>query len=193
MQRRPFCFLLSALLLPSSLSAGANLCREKEDPIFDCSLQNKKIVDVCALYDPSGNQYRALTYRYGTPDHIEISLPEDPNQFRKIATADESVKDKAGEDDQFIRFANRQFSYVVYAAIGKGFRFEGLAVFDGQKMLSNTHCTSSNPDLNIGLQTLLHIGVPEEEESKARLFWNRILPASSALRTHKALGSPGSQ
>ncbi len=188
-----FPWLISALLFFPPLhafAAGWNLCGgDNENGSFLCPLQNKKFVAVCTLFGPFPYPVIGHSYRYGTAEHIEISLPEDPKQFREVTSVYVAGDDHATKQAQFIRFANRQFSYVIYdASRSDGFAIEGVAVFDGQKLLRNTHCTSPDNDLRSDLQS---DGMREEEESQARLFWRQILPAGWILPSRKP--GPGSK
>ncbi len=171
-------------LLPA-WAEDPSLCRQTENTLFSCSLPNKKLVAVCAPDDAVKNDYAAVIYRYGTLNHIELTLPEDPSQFRKVAHVDETVNKKAMDDGQYLRFTNHQFSYITYDMSGKGFEFSGLAVFDKQRLLTNMHCASENTGIGMGLNSLLHIGVPEEETSTSWPLWLQLLPSNSVSHSRK--------
>ncbi len=188
---RLVCTLVVMVVASSPIyAAGPNLCRKGEDSLFSCLLENKKFVAVCAPYDAAKNQDTAVVYRYGTPDHIELTLPEDSTQFRKVTHVDESVSNKAMEDDEYVRFTDLHFSYITYNAFGNGFDFSGLAVFDGQKLVSNKHCLSRDNDTGIELNFVLGIGVLPEVTADPWSFWRQILPSNSVVRRHKPTPGP---
>lgn len=188
------CGLVVCSAVPA-FAAGPNLCREQEDPLFACRLQNRKFVAVCGQYDPALKQgYRSIVYRFGAPDHLELSLPDDPGQFRSITFTDESTNDQPIEDDQYLRFVHGQFNYVLYTALGKGFAAEGLAVFRDGRLLNKLNCQHSSLELNMAENSLLATGVqPEIDHKTAFSFWSQLLPKNSFVLGKKPTGHPKSR
>ncbi len=173
-----------------AFAAGPNLCRAQEDPLFACQLQSKKFVAACALYDPALKEgYRSLVYRFGTSEHIELSLPEDPNQFRRSTYIDEATTSEPIEDDEYLRFVNGRFSYVLYTGLGKGFDLKGLAVFRDNQLVSKASCEPNTLEHNMSRNDLLALGVQSEIDSQHALrFWSQLLPRNSSVLTQKPPG-----
>lgn len=175
------------LLFSSSLCAfasGPNLCRQQEDTYFTCTLKNGKLASVCGTDDLSDHA-GYLVYRYGTKQKLELNLPGSPGEFRRFSSAIELVDDKTSEDDQFVRFKNGKFSYIIYSASSYKFDFMGLAVFENYKLLSNNQCSSDTSDWGLGQNSLLSVGVPLQDADEAMRFWKSLLPSSSAVLSQK--------
>jgi hypothetical protein len=186
--------IFAALLMASSLAAFAesqNLCTEQEGPLFSCSLENKKLVSVCALIDSAQESgYRYLVYRYGTKEKIELSFPDKPMEFRRLTRTIELVDDKSMEDDVFVRFINGKISYVVYAAVVHHAEMQGVAVFDGHKLLSNIKCQPDSADGDLQPNFLESIGAQLQDADEAVRFLKPILPSSSAVVSQQSSNRP---
>ena len=169
-----------------AFAAAPGLCTQQEDSFFSCPLGNGKIVSVCAPYNPSAKAaYSSVIYRYGTPEKIELSLTANRADFGSLVSVNESTSEKPIEDDLYLRFSSHQFSYVTYAAVGTGFSLQGVAAFEGGKLLSNTSCRPDTITLDNSPKPLVALGAREEENSEAWPFWRQILPAKSAVRARK--------
>lgn len=186
--------IFATLLLATSLCAFAespNLCTEKEDPMFACPLENKKLVSVCALVDSTQKSgYGYLVYRYGTKEKIDLSFPEKPMEFRRLTTFDETVDYKPMDDGQFVRFMNGKISYVVYVAAVHNTDSAGVAVFDGYKLLSNIKCQPDSADFDLQQNSIQPIGAQLEDADKASRFWKLIVPGISAAVPKQSSNGP---
>lgn len=195
MKGRTARWMSAALLLATSLCAFAespNLCTEKEDPVFACPLENKKLVSACALVDPTQKSgYGYLVYRYGTKEKIELSFPGKPMDFPRVTSAIELVDDKTAEDDQLLRFRNGKISYVVYTASSYKFDLEGVAVFDGYKLLSNIKCQPNSADVELQENFMESIGAQLQDKDEALRFLKPILPDSSVIASQKSSNTAG--
>ena len=103
--------LLVLLATSPALAAGSNLCRQQEDALFSCTLTSGKQVSACAgVNEPSSSAtsspstYRGLTYRFGSAEHIELSLSGTFPALRKQIFADEETAQNPIEDDFYLRF-----------------------------------------------------------------------------------------
>ena len=188
------CGLVMCSAVPA-LAAGPNLCQEQEDPLFACQLANKKFVAACGRNDPTLTQgYGSIVYRFGTPDHLELSLPDDPSQFRSITFTDESTNNKTMEDDQYLRFVHERSNYVLYTALGNGFVLQGLAVFRDGRLLTKVSCQKSSLELNMAENSLLTTGVqPEIDHRTAFRFSSQLLPRNSSVLAQRPTGHPKSR
>jgi hypothetical protein len=109
------------------------LCHQHEEIYFSCSTGNK-IVSLCASGNISpSNGY--VQYRFGTPDHIELEFPSEPNPPRKSF----SISDISGGNLNFVhvRFKSGGYDYVIY----QGFP-SGVYVKKNGKAVLNSTCTA---------------------------------------------------
>jgi hypothetical protein len=184
--------IFAALFLTVSFCAFAdkpNLCTEHEDTYFICTLKNGKLVSVCGTEDVS-DKSGYLVYRFGTKQKIEISLPGKPLDFRRVSSTIALTNDEPIEDDEFIRFMNGKFSYIIYSAIGNNFEVDGLAVFDEYKLLNHAECLPDSIDTSLVQNFLLNAGVQSEDPDEAMRFWKPLLPSNSAALSQKSSNRP---
>lgn len=76
------------------------------------------------------------TYTYGKAGKVEMTLPG-------TTTEDKVYKAEAmfsGGGAIYVRFTKGAYSYVAYSGIGKGWNFEGLLVYKGQKLAMHKQC-----------------------------------------------------
>ncbi|GEM_PF-4985343 len=166
-----------------SYAQKVSFCSEEESPIFTCQLMNGKLASICGSPDLS-EKSGSIRYIYGTKDqHVEISLPKDPATFRQNLTISEMNNDATGEDDEYLRFRNGLFSYVVYTGIGNNFDAEGVAVFKRDKLLKDIPCVKATSEWRLVFNSILSFGVPEEDSSTEKMVWMQLLPSSSFVHS----------
>ena len=159
----------------------AGLCTEKEDFLFTCTLENKKVVSACGEPGSNDDKYKSISYRYGVTGGIELSIPVGVEHFESLIDASELTSSKPIEDDTFLRFAHGPYKYVLYTATGDTFDFKGLAVFKGDSLLKNQKCQADTFDIDWVYNTLIGMGVHGDDgDGKDLLLWKAILPAKSA-------------
>ena len=159
--------------------------------VFTCTVASQKIASACVRYDmgsmtlseaarnPALVQTVSMTYRYGRKGAVELSLPVKPKEFDPVIHVSEVVSHDPLDDDLFIRFAHKQYSYALYTSIVDGVDFAGLAIFKGHELLKKESCLPGSSDFRASWQTLTNIGVPTELDGDSLRFWKAILPADS--------------
>lgn len=184
------CGPILCLALPV-FAGGPNLCQEQEDSLFACQLKTKELVAACAIYGPDVTSgHRSIVYRYGAPDHIELTLAGDRGGLRLTTFVDEVTNYDPLEDDQYLRFVHGPFSYVLYTSDAKRFTLRGLAVFRDGKLLKNVSCQPATVEHDASMNDLLALGVrPERDSRQALRFWRKILPKGSAVLAQRPFGA----
>src|SRR5579884_3001179 len=150
-----------------------DLCKQNEQTVFACETIQHKLVSVCASDDISSSCY--LVYRFGSSDGtVALQLPKDPYKYRKTTTGAEIVNDKHGTDETYVRFQNGLYSYVIYAGMSTRWHIHGVAVFSKDKLVRKLSCASVPSANSLGLNDQL--GIPEEDDARARSIWEAIKP-----------------
>ena len=189
--------LLVLLATSPALAAGSNLCRQQEDALFSCTLTSGKQVSACAgVNEPSSSAtsspstYRGLTYRFGSAEHIELSLSGTFPALRKQIFADEETAQNPIEDDFYLRFTNHTYSYLLFSSTGPSTSVMGLAIFSGNRLLKKTSCLPRNVEFNAAYNSLIALGVqPEQHHAGSLLFWSQVLPKASPVLARKRVAS----
>src|SRR5262245_7983481 len=105
--------LICALLCVfQTARAEESLCVEHEKIVFSCHV-GSKIISLCRpLASP-----RVLTYRYGTPAHVELMHPgrrlEEPGEFYT------SSAPLFGGGETTVAFTRADYEYKIYSKIGR--------------------------------------------------------------------------
>jgi len=164
------------------LAQEPNLCTPKEEAIFTCTLESRKIVSACAVLDGASEAPKSIAYRYGEKDAVELTIPHTtfPQDMRVSEIAAKPYS-KVTEDDQYLRFIKGQYSYIIYTADSYQFDLAGLAVFKGATLLKNETCQSGNHPIQLSFNTLLSLGI--QDDLDADKFWRSLLPKTSAVFT----------
>ncbi|WP_322997320.1 hypothetical protein [Castellaniella sp.] len=94
-----------------------------------CVLKNGKTVMVSDLYGQP-------TYQYGSAAKVELTLPgtHTGSKFTK------GTQMFAGGGASYLQFTNKNYSYVIYSGIGKGWDFEGLLIYKNDKQIGYQRC-----------------------------------------------------
>lgn len=105
-------FVLSLLLVCQAVYAEESLCSGHEKIVFSCHV-GKKIVSLCS--DPKAPQ--DLTYRYGTPGHLELTYPNrDKHEPGKFYTSSAPL---FGGEVTSLAFRRGVYEYRIYSKIGR--------------------------------------------------------------------------
>ena len=148
------------LLVPGQAQAAPQTqCTANERVIFSCAI-GSKIVSVCASSD-LGQHVGSLSYRFGPPGRPEFSYPP-TGEWRQVVKAGRWVF--AGGGGAWLAFDRPPFRYMVYSAVGRGWREkQGLAVEKNGRMLTNLRCRGEPVADELGPDFFTSAGVPEDK------------------------------
>ncbi|WP_265693387.1 hypothetical protein [Providencia rustigianii] len=94
---------------------------------YTCQLENNKTVSVVV------ETGKVPVYRYGTLGKTEITLPINAKGQESIYVGQGTFS--AG-GSIYIRFQNGPFSYLLYDGEGRGWYFQGIAVYKNGKLVN---------------------------------------------------------
>lgn len=100
-------------LAPSPAPAAESLCAAGEPVVFACRVGGK-LVSLCRPPDDRG----MLSYRFGTPEALELSYPE-PGRQASAAFTVKSVP-LVGGGETTVAFRRGAYTYTVYSRVGRG-------------------------------------------------------------------------
>lgn len=100
----------------AATTAAASLCRDGEEVAFACRT-GRKLVSVCAVRGP-GALPSVVQYRFGTPERIEMAVP-DPPSLPAGEAARGGSEAFSGGGLAWLRFRRGDHAYVVYTAVGR--------------------------------------------------------------------------
>lgn len=134
----------------------ASLCISDEVVVFTCPLKGKK-ASVCASLDAE-KKVKALTYRFGLPNRIEVEIPKDSKT--SAGSISYSVTSLASAWSSYLKIQNGQYRYYVYSASARGpndpksgasTRSEpsGVVALLNDKILFDRHCSGPAFDHNL--------------------------------------------
>lgn len=66
-----------------------------------------------------------------------------------------------GASSVYIRFQNGNYNYVLYDGEGKGWYYQGVVVYKGDKIISKKAC---KPSSNLNLYSILDYGLPKDTD-----------------------------
>lgn len=121
---------------------------------YSCQLENNKLVSVVVEKD------KTPIYRYGTLGKTEITLPTNTKGKENIFVGQRYFAN--GADSVYIRFQNGNYNYVLYQGEGKGWYFDGLVVYQGNKIINKKSCKSEN---SLDLRSIMNYGLLEDTEN----------------------------
>jgi hypothetical protein len=108
--RIPFAF--SLLFVFQTAHAEESLCAGNEEIVFSCHV-GRKIISLCR---PSESP-RVLTYRYGTPEHLELVHPgRGPEEQGEFYTSSSPL---FGGGETTLAFTRADYEYKIYSKIGR--------------------------------------------------------------------------
>ena len=122
-----------------------SLCVADETIVFSCALKRQRVVSVCASRGLSAND-GYVQYRLGTPSKLEIAVPmAAANSLVEPLTWRSAVRSHsvmyAGGGGSYLRFNEARYSYVTYAATGRGWiEKQGIMVLKDEKLLAVHKC-----------------------------------------------------
>lgn len=137
--------ILTVSMAISIFSASANAIE------YSCQLENNKLVSVVV------ENGKTPVYRYGTLGKTEITLPANAKGRENIFVGKGMFS--GGASSVYIRFQNGNYNYVLYDGEGKGWYYQGIVVYQGQKIISKKTC---KPDSNLNLYSILDYDIPED-------------------------------
>ncbi len=107
-----FAFVLLLLLVCLTAYAEDSLCTEHEKIVFSCHT-GKKVISLCKEQKAPQN----LTYRYGTPEHLELAYPNPKiNEQGKFYMSSSPL---FGGGTTSITFSRGVYEYRIYSKIGR--------------------------------------------------------------------------
>lgn len=118
---------------------------------YSCLLENNKLVSVVV------EKGKTPVYRYGTLGKTEITLPANAKGKENIFVGQGMFI--GGASSVYIRFQNGDYNYVLYDGEGKGWYYQGVIVYKGDKIISKKACKSQ---ANLNLYSILDFGIPED-------------------------------
>lgn len=118
---------------------------------YTCQLENNKLVSVVVEPD------KTPVYRYGTLGKTEITLPANAKGHNNIFVGQGMFA--GGASSVYIRFQNGEYSYLLYDGEGKGWYFQGIAVYKGNKLINKKSC---KPNESLNLYSITEYGIPED-------------------------------
>jgi len=102
----------SLLFVFQTSRAEESLCAGNEEIVFSCHV-GRKIISLCR---PSESP-RALTYRYGTPEHLELVHPgREPDAKGEFYTSSSPL---FGGGETTLAFTRAGYEYKIYSKIGR--------------------------------------------------------------------------
>jgi hypothetical protein len=105
-------FVLSLLLVCQTAYAEESLCSGHEKIVFSCHV-GRKIISLCRAQKAPQD----LTYRYGTPGHLELAYPDPKiNEQRKFYTSSSPL---FGGEVTYLAFRRGVYEYRIYSKIGR--------------------------------------------------------------------------
>jgi hypothetical protein len=151
--------LIATIPLAVKVTNVDSLCQASERVIFSCSI-GQKLVSICGSTEPTPTSGYAQ-YRFGIKDAPELTLPMPPTEYRSFVKG--AMLTFSGGGGAYLRFANGEFSYVTYTAIGKGWGTkEGLVVERKGKSITNFPCVGPVQS-EIGPELFLRAGILEDQ------------------------------
>jgi hypothetical protein len=137
MRLRTTIFTIVIYWFSQRVAAVETHCATDELIVFNCST-GKKIVSVCASKTMSATS-GYLQYRFGRKGSPELIYPE--VKIPPKVDIQANTLTFAGGGGAYIRFKRDRHSYVVYTAIGRGWRDKaGIAVEIDHKLQVNLAC-----------------------------------------------------
>ncbi|WP_338545504.1 hypothetical protein V6W80_23440 [Pseudomonas benzopyrenica] len=125
----------SSLAKNQSTYSKNSLCQNKENIILSFKMaQRQKLVSICV-----GPENSYLVYRYGNPDHVELSYPtaldiESWKRFSYNSYARASGESNDPKGSYELSFFNNDTEYFVYQDWGSGNDYEvGIIIADKGK------------------------------------------------------------
>ncbi|HHR6078085.1 TPA: hypothetical protein ACS7ZY_000406 [Providencia alcalifaciens] len=119
---------------------------------YTCQLENDKLVSVVV------EKGKVPVYRYGTLGKTEITLPMNAKGKETIYVGQSTF---IAGGSVYIRFQNGAFSYLLYSGSGRGWDFEGIAVYKNGKLINKKACKTG---FNTDLYGLLESGIPMDPD-----------------------------
>jgi hypothetical protein len=192
--------MLSLALSPSAWAATplaeshknhASLCSVDETVVFACAVKGQRLVSVCAsraLSSSSGY----VQYRFGRPAKIEVAVPTTATSATSAtsAAADAAAWRSdvrshtvmyAGGGGAYLRFNQGRFSYVTYAAMGRGWvDKQGVMVLKSGKIAAVHKCVGTLTS-QLGGAFFRHSGIVEDAE-ELELPSGDLRPTGSARK-----------
>lgn len=124
-------FILSILLVCQTAFAEESLCNEQEKIVFSCHA-GRKMIALCKVLKAPKN----LIYRYGTPEHVELTYPDTKkNEQGKFHTSSSPLY---GGEVTFLFFKRGVYEYRIFSKIGR--------------MDSNSHQEHRIPEFEDGIE-----------------------------------------
>lgn len=120
---------------------------------YSCQLENNKLVSVVI------EKGKPPVYRYGTLGKTEITLPTNTKGKENIFVGEGMFI--SGASSVYIRFQNGNYNYVLYDGEGKGWYYQGVVVYKGDKIISKKAC---KPSSNLNLYSILDYGLPKDTD-----------------------------
>lgn len=124
-------------------------CTAGEHVVFACAAGSKRLA-VCAspVLTPAAG---TLQYRFGRRQAADIAFPLAESDWRAVTRG--GVLMLSGGGGAFLAFTNRDYRYVVYSAVGRGWGEKaGVVVERAGRRVAHVACTSAatseiGPDL----------------------------------------------
>lgn len=111
--------------------------------MFHCTLPGGKAVALCA--DRQGEQIGGLEYRYGRPATVELSYPATAANGRRFSASVAPLTPRASVRQ--VWFSRGGYTYLLSQCVGGDCpAAAGLAVLQGDRLLSSLHCQRSVDD-----------------------------------------------
>jgi len=137
-----------------SLAPPTSLCAPRERVMFHCTL-GAKAVSLCAEQD--GAHIRALAFRYGTHDGVEVAYTATDGTSARFSATATPLAPRASVRQLWFQSAGRTYllSQCVGGACPHG---AGLAILEGSRVVSNQVCVRGADDRAWFARSLAHFG-----------------------------------
>ena len=120
----------------ASPPAAVSLCQPDEAVQFSCPI-GRKLVSLCAAGRPGATE--VLSYRYGTPRHVEKTFVASADNGRRFFGTVSPARPGASVSQ--VWFDQGELRYLLSACTGGSCAFRaGLAVLQGDRILMNARC-----------------------------------------------------
>ncbi len=132
-----FCFFMS-----TALANNNSLCQNEEDVLFSCITKQNKTISLCSAKKLAATE-GYIQYRFGKKNDIEFIYPTNKDILANKAFQGRSQMFSGG-GALYLRFKNKEYDYIIYSGIGKGWEICGLILLKNGKFLSYFACTDKS-------------------------------------------------
>ncbi|WP_431258796.1 hypothetical protein ACQ86G_00290 [Roseateles chitinivorans] len=157
------CGLAAVLFAPFAATASPDaLCRPDETVKYHC-LIGEKSASLCAA--PASGEVRALTYRFGTAEKVELEYTAAPDNGKTFSAFSQQIDPRARINQ--VWFDRGNVRYLMTECSGGTCTSDGrLSVVRGEKVVMNAECRNPLSDPPSFSRDLVQFG-PRREDARS--------------------------